>query len=83
MGRIMDDFKDNFLQNQKDSELPSLLYVTRKLGEVEGILSTQADADDNLVNVWKDFQRLYDKMVERAGIEISPELGGAGIGGDV
>ena len=79
----MDDFKDNFLQNQKDSELPSLLYVTRKLGEVEGILSTQADADDNLVNVWKDFQRLYDKMVERAGIEISPELGGAGIGGDV
>ena len=83
MGRIMDDFKDNFLQNQKDSELPSLLYVTRKLGEVEGILSTQADADDNLVNVWKDFQRLYDKMVGRAGIEILPELGGDGIGGDV
>ena len=79
----MDDFKDNFLQNQKDSELPSLLYVTRKLGEVEGLLSTQADADDNLVNVQKDFQRLYDTMVEKAGIEILPELGGNGIGGDV
>jgi hypothetical protein len=79
----MGDFKKEFLQNQEDAELPSLLYVTRKLGELEGIISTQADADDNLVNVQKDFQQLYDKMVERAGIEILPELRGNGIGGDV
>jgi hypothetical protein len=79
----MDDFKKTFLQNQKDAILPSLLYVTRKLGEVEGILSTQADADDKLVNVQKDFQRLYDKMVASAGIEILPVSVGNGIGGDV
>jgi copper chaperone CopZ len=78
----MDEFKDTILQNQKDAILPSLLYVTRKLGEVEGIISTQADADDNLVNVQEDFQRLFDTMVEKAGVEILPEIGDNAIGGD-
>jgi len=31
------------IQHQKDASLPSLLYVTRKLGEVEGMISMQAD----------------------------------------
>ena len=78
----MGDFKKEFLQNQEDAELPSLLYVTRKLGELEGIISTQQDANDNLVNVQKDFQRLYDTMVEKTGIEILPKLAGNVIGGD-
>jgi len=77
-----EEFKDLFIQGQKDAILPSLLYVTRKLGAIEGTLSMQVDPDENLVNVQKDFQRLYDNMVERAGIELSPEIAGTGIGGD-
>ena len=79
----MDNYEAIFLQNQKDAILPSLLYVTRKLGEVEGIISTQSDADEKLIKIQQDFMRLYENMIERAGIEILPELGGNGIGGDI
>ncbi len=70
------------IQHQKEATLPSLLYVTRKLGEVEGMISMQAGPDENLVNVQKDFTRLYDKLVEKTGVEQSPEGEGEGIGGD-
>jgi hypothetical protein len=78
----LDEIQAKFIQSEKDSVLPSLLYVTRKLGEVEGAISMQADPDENLVNVQKDFQRLYDNMVERAGIEQLPEIPGTGIGSE-
>ncbi len=77
-----EEIQSQFIQSQKDSAIQSLLYVTRKLGEVEGAISMQADPDENLVNVQKDFQRLYDNMVERAGIEQLPEFAGTGIGGE-
>jgi len=70
------------IQGQKDSILPSLLYVTRKLGEVEGIISTQTDPDEDLVKVKEDFNSVYEKLVETAGIEQLPEIAGPGIGGD-
>jgi hypothetical protein len=70
------------IQLQKDAMIPSLLYVTRKLGEVEGMISMQAYPGDDLINVQKDLNRVYDKLVEEAGIEQFPESKEAGIGGD-
>ncbi len=60
-------------QLQKDATIPSLLFVTRKLGEVEGVISVQVDPDGALVDVQKDFKLLYDKLVEDAGIEPEQE----------
>ena len=70
------------IQHQKDATLPSLLYVTRKLGEVEGMISTQKDPDKALVSVQGDLKQLYDKMIEDAEIELLPEIQREGIGGD-
>jgi len=70
------------IQLRKDAALPSLLSVTRKLGEVEGMISMQPDSDEALVNVQSDFKRLYDKLVADAGIELSHEPLEIGIGGD-
>ena len=72
------------VQHQKDATLPSLLYVTRKLGEVEGMISMQTDPGEALINVQKDLKRVYDKLVERADIELLAESEGVGvsIGGD-
>jgi len=70
------------IQHQKDAILPSLLYVSRKLGEVEGLIFVQADPDKTLVDVQKDLNRLYDQLVEDAGIEQLSEFKGEGIGGD-
>jgi len=77
-----DEVKAFMIQHQKDAAFPSLLYVTRKLGEVEGLISMQPDPDEALVNVQSDFKRLYDKLVQDAGIELLPESGGGGIGGE-
>jgi hypothetical protein len=79
----MDEIEAMLIQNERDSMLPSLLYVTRKLGEVEGTISMQENPSENLVNVQKDFQRLYDKLVEKAGVEQLPESDRGGIGRDV
>jgi hypothetical protein len=76
----LEEIQVKIIQDQKDSILPSLLYVTRKLGELEGTISMQPNPDENLVNVQMDFQRLYDNMVERAGIEQLPETDNLGIG---
>jgi|APSaa5957512622_1039677.scaffolds.fasta_scaffold16540_4 hypothetical protein len=71
------------IQLQKDATLPSLLYVTRKLGEVEGMISQQTHPDETLVGVREDLNSLYGKIVEEAGIELLPESGRVGgIGGD-
>jgi len=61
------------IQHKKDSALPSLLYVTRKLGEVEGLISLQTDPDVDLVSVQKDLKRVYGKLVEEAGVELEPK----------
>jgi hypothetical protein len=70
------------LQHQKDATLPSLLYVTRKLGEVEGLISSQTHPDKALVDVHEDLKLLYDKLIEDAGIEMLSKSKGEGIGGD-
>ncbi len=70
------------IQQQKEAALPSLLYVSRKLGEVEGILSVQSEPETALIAVQGDLKRLYDKLVDDAGIELGPESGVIGIGGD-
>jgi len=77
-----DEVKALMIQHQKDATLPSLLYVTRKLGEVEGLISMHKYPDTALVEVQKDFKCLYDKLVEDAGIELLPEPENEGIGGD-
>lgn len=39
---IMNEAEAMLIENQRDCVLPSLLYVTRKLGEVEGIIQDSA-----------------------------------------
>ena len=80
----VEEVKTMMIQQQKDGTLSSLLYVTRKLGEVEGMISMQVTPDKAIVAVQKDFKRLYDKLVEEAGIELltEPERVGDIIGGD-
>ena len=70
------------VQSRKDSAIHSLLYVTRKLGEVEGLVSIQTDPDENLIKVQKDLLGLYDQLIETAGIQIMPESERSSIGGD-
>jgi len=49
----------------------------------KGWVSTQVDPDKALVAIQEDLKRLHDKLVEDAGIELSPECKSVGIGGDV
>ncbi len=77
-----DEARAMILQYQKDAALPSLLYVSRKLGEIEGMISMQTNPDKALVGVQKDFKQVYDKLSEEAGIEPLSESEGKGIGGD-
>ena len=70
------------IQHQKDATLPSLLYVTRKLGEVEGVISTQEYPDKPLVAIQRDFKQLLNKLVEDAGIELDRESTDGSIGGE-
>jgi hypothetical protein len=70
------------IQAEKEAILPSLLYVTRKLGEVEAWISMQQDPGKTLVDVQGDLRQLYNKLVEEAGIEQVPESTGEEIGGD-
>jgi hypothetical protein len=77
-----EEMKTMLSQLSKDSSIQSLLYVTRKLGEIEGIISTQAEPASTLTHVQKDLQSLYDMLVEEAGVEQLPDFGGEGIGGD-
>ncbi|NQT61663.1 MAG: hypothetical protein HQ556_01785 [Candidatus Marinimicrobia bacterium] len=69
-------------QLEKDAKLSSLLYVTRKLGEVEGMISAQDVPDKALVTIQKDLKQVYNKLVEDADIELLPETQREGIGGD-
>ena len=77
-----DEVKAMMIQHEKDATLPSLLYVTRKLGEVEGVISTQKDPDKALAGVQRDLEQLYDKLVGEAGIELLQESKGGGVGQD-
>jgi len=77
-----EEIKAMMLQQQKDATLPSLLYVSRKLGEVEGVISTQVDPDKALVGIQEDLNDVYDKLVEEAGIEQEPEGLRTGMGGE-
>jgi len=78
-GKLMTlkEVKAMMIQLNKDAALPSLLYVTRKLGEVEGMISMQEDPDKALVAIQGDLKRLHSKLVDDAGIELIPELGHA------
>ncbi|MBC8376207.1 MAG: hypothetical protein H8E26_09170 [FCB group bacterium] len=80
--KTIDEAEAMLIQNQRDSMLLSLLYVTRQLGEIEGIISTQSQPDEKLLKVQKDFERLYERMIEDAGIEQLPESDIGGIGRD-
>mgnify|MGYP006995651612 CR=1 FL=1 len=77
-----EEAKAMMIQYEKEAALPSLLYVTRKLGEVEGMISTQKDPDKALAGVQRDLKQLYDKLVEAAGIGLLPESDSSGIGGE-
>lgn len=42
----------------------------------------QEDPGEAHVALQKDFKLLYDKLVKDVGVELPPEAGGGGIGGD-
>jgi hypothetical protein len=68
-----EEVESMMIQHQKDAVLPSLLYVTRKLGEVDGMISMQNDPDKTLVDVQRDLNCLYNKLIEEAGVELLSE----------
>ena len=70
------------IQLQNESVLPSLINVTRKLGEVEGMISMQSDPSEDLLNAQQDFKRVYDKLLDEAGVELPQESENMGIGSD-
>jgi len=80
----LDEVKAMMIQDEKDAALTSLLYVSRKLGEVEGVISIQEDPDKAQVDVQEDLKHLYNKLVEKAGVEqvTEPKRVGDCIGGD-
>ena len=77
-----EEVKAMYIQHRKDSILPSLLHIARKLGEVEGMISMQSDPDENLLLIEKDFNRVYDKLLDEAGIDQPPDSENMGIGSD-
>ncbi len=68
-----DEVEALMIKHRKESSLPSLLYVARKLGEVEGMISIQKNPSKDLLNIQKDFKRVYDKLIDEAGIVLAPE----------
>ncbi len=64
----------------KKAQKPSHKTMTPK--EVEGMISMQKAPDDALVNVQKDLTRVFDKLIEDAGIELPREPLEVGIGRD-
>jgi hypothetical protein len=75
-------FQALIVQSGKDSALHSLLYVARKLGEVETLISLESLPHENLIKVQKDLSQLYDQLFENTGIQKVAISEGAGIGGD-
>ena len=78
-----DKTKELIIQSRKGSAIHSLLFIARKLGEVEGLISIQNVPDEELNNVRKDFLVTYNILIETAGIKEIPEVKRTGIGGEV
>ena len=78
-----DRTKALIIQSRKESAIHSLLFIARKLGEVEGLISIQNVPDEELNNVRKDFLVTNNILIETAGIKEIPEVKRTGIGGEV
>lgn len=78
----IEELKRSIEQSMNESSLHSLLYVARKLGEVDGIISNQASAGEALRAVQRDLNQLYDILIKDLGIKHRVESSGEGIGGD-
>ena len=78
----LDEIRNILAQNDKDSALPTLLFVSRKLGELDVLTSQRTDSDDTLINIQKDFHNLYEKLQKRAGIDMCSSSTNMNIGGD-
>lgn len=79
---ILSSAKDLNIQSQKDAAIQSLLFVTRKLGEIEGIISTQEGSNEDLLKIQNDFLALYDKLAKTIGVQELRSSSRSGIGGE-
>jgi len=78
----LNEIRNISAQNDRDSALPTLLFVSRKLGELDVLISQKTDSDDTLINIQKDFHNLYEKLLKRAGVEMCSSSTNMNIGGD-
>ena len=70
----LEEFQAKIIQSEKDATLAALLYITRKLGELEGVISTQSAPDNRLVTAKDDLLRQYYRLIEKVGLRESMEL---------
>lgn len=69
-------------QHLRIEALISLLSVSRKLGELEGIISMVNEPENTLVKVQEDLKRVYENLSKYAGINKESDAGKPTIGGD-
>ena len=62
------------IQGERDTNLTSLLFITRELGKLEGISSAHAVPDQRITSVKDDFLRLYESLIEKVGLSESMRM---------
>jgi hypothetical protein len=70
------------IQHFKDSAIQNLLSISRELGVVEGMILCTAHPGEELLDVQRNLQRVYDNLLEKAEIVELQEVERKGIGGE-
>ena len=62
------------IQLERDTDLTALLFITRELGKLEGILSNQDVTDSRLERVKDDLSQTYDRLIDKVGLSENMRL---------
>ena len=72
--RTIEEIQSAMIQGQRDSDLASLLFITRQLGKFEGIISTQAVPDHRIASAKDDLLQVSERLIEKVGLSESMRL---------
>ncbi len=61
-------------QAERDLNLTTLVYISRKLGELEGMSSTQAVPDPRIETAKADLFHLYERLIDKVGLSNNMRL---------
>lgn len=62
------------LQAERDLNLTTLVYISRKLGALEGVSSTQAVPDPRITTAKVDLFQLYERLIDMVGLSNNMRL---------